>query len=394
MKILMVESLLWDSPYQVGSHKYARLFAEDGHQVFWLAPQWNLLGLVKHSLIKDEEAVPKSFRIWRHGGIRVHDNIVTYAPLTLLPYRNSPGLSSEMVANLSWRFTIPSLNSVLHHWGFNNVDVLWLTEPASYFSMRLVSYRFLVHRVFDDLQGHENLSKTTHQLQIRLIKDADIVLVTAKTLLQQVERIRRKAVHLVPNGVDYEHFVTPTDPPCEYEKIPPPRVVYVGAIREWFDVELLAYAARSLPQYSFVLIGDPLIDISLIRTMPNVFCLGSRDFRLIPAYLQHSQVGIIPFKVNRLTNSVHPIKLYEYFASGLPVVSVKLDEIYSIRSPAVLTSTPDEFVDALQRAAITTSSDASVRYRQFAEQHRWINRYAIVRDLLNQLDASYTTGVF
>jgi len=385
MKILMAESHLWDSPYQVGSHKYAALFARDGHQVFWLSPQRNLFGLLKHSLICDEKSVLRSYKIWKYGGIKVQDKIAIYSPMTLLPYRNSPVLSSKTVAKLSWKFTAPSLRRILRQWQFDSVDVIWLTEPASYYLVHLIPHRVLIHRVFDDLNGHKNVSKTTLLLQRQLIKMADVVFVTAQNLIEHVERIRRKSIYFLPNGVDFEHFAKQTSLPYEYEKIPPPRIIYVGAIREWFDVKLLANAARSLPQYSFILIGDILIDISLIKELPNVFFLGPRDFSEIPAYIQHCQVGIIPFKVNRLTNSIHPIKLYEYFACGLPVVSVKLDEISNIESPTVLASTYCEFIEALQYTVSSFSPEVSVRCQEFAKRNTWADRYLIIREFLKEL---------
>ena len=60
-------------------------------------------------------------------------------------------------------------------------------------------------------------------------------------------------IHYLPNGVDFDHF-NKADPslPADYNDIPSPRIVYVGSIAEWFDVELIKKAARTLPACSFV----------------------------------------------------------------------------------------------------------------------------------------------
>ena len=76
--------------------------------------------------------------------------------------------------------------------------------------------------------------------------------------------------------------------------------------------------------------------------------------RDLPAYLWNADVGIIPFDAvshAALVNSINPLKLYEYMACGLPVVSVAWEELRRIASPARLTGTPEDFIAALGQAS-------------------------------------------
>jgi len=76
-----------------------------------------------------------------------------------------------------------------------------------------------------------------------------------------------------------------------------------------------------------VLIGEARCDLGCLQGMSNVHVLGGRPYEELPAYCRGFDVGLIPFRMNRLTRAVNPIKLREYLAAGLPVVSAPLPEV-------------------------------------------------------------------
>ena len=88
-----------------------------------------------------------------------------------------------------------------------------------------------------------------------------------------------------------------------------------------------------------------------------------------------SDVGIIPFDVAghpQLVHNIHPLKLYEYMASGLPVVASRWKELEQIESPAILCDTAEEFIRAISDATrLTPDRTALVR---FASRHDWSQR--------------------
>jgi hypothetical protein len=98
-------------------------------------------------------------------------------------------------------------------------------------------------------------------------------------------------------------------------------------------------------------------------------------YSALPAYLQHADVALIPFDTTGhgdLIRHVHPLKLYGYLASGLPVVSSDWEEIRNIKSPAVLCGTPGEFVEAVS-AAVAERGDRRGRIA-FAQANDWGGR--------------------
>ncbi|HWC64982.1 MAG TPA: glycosyltransferase, partial [Thermoanaerobaculia bacterium] len=143
---------------------------------------------------------------------------------------------------------------------------------------------------------------------------------------------RPDALYL-PNGVDPSHFGRPGPTPADAFALSPsarrPIAGYYGAIASWFDAALLEDVARRLPGWDFLLIG-PFYHWALepwgLLNRPNVRWLGPREYAELPGYLAAFDVAIIPFVVNEITLATSPLKLFEFFAGGKPVVSTPLPE--------------------------------------------------------------------
>ena len=119
-----------------------------------------------------------------------------------------------------------------------------------------------------------------------------------------------------------------------------PVVGYYGALAEWFDYPLLDAVAARRPDWRFVLIG-PQYDESLpgqpLLERHNVRWLGPRDYVTLPGYLSLFDVATIPFRINPITLATSPLKLFEYFAGGKPVVTTPMPECEAF--PEVLIAT-------------------------------------------------------
>jgi glycosyltransferase involved in cell wall biosynthesis len=166
-----------------------------------------------------------------------------------------------------------------------------------------------------------------------LLSRTDVVITTSGPLYEN-KRLLHPNVHLVEHGVDYERLsrgVSEDLPiPLELATLPRPIIGYVGVVGEWVDLELLGSLARGRPEASIVVIGPVLVPHGACANLPNVHWLGERDHASLPGYLRLFDVGLIPFKHVPLTRSANPIKLYEYLAAGVPVVSTGLPSVRPI----------------------------------------------------------------
>jgi glycosyltransferase involved in cell wall biosynthesis len=162
-------------------------------------------------------------------------------------------------------------------------------------------------------------------------------------------------------------------------------VGYYGALADWFDYETVRYAANALPHYNFVLIGIEMGESfrkSGLSQLPNVFYLGRKDYEILPLYLYAFDVATIPFKINTVTSSTSPIKLFEYMAGGKPVVTSELPECKRYDGVFVARNS-EEFTQYIQRA-VELSDDANYikRLQVVAMENTWEARVRQIEEAL------------
>jgi glycosyltransferase involved in cell wall biosynthesis len=132
--------------------------------------------------------------------------------------------------------------------------------------------------------------------------------------------------------------------------LPRPLIGFYGTLQDWVDLDLIAYVARRHPEWSFVLIGKPLTDLSRLDGLSNVHVLGRRAHEDLPRYCKAFSVGIIPYVTNERISHVNPIKLREYLCAGLPVVSVAIPEVEHFSNHCAVARDYDEFNAAIEAA--------------------------------------------
>lgn len=371
MNALFFESLPYESAFRVGSHHYAERFLAQGWDAMWLSHPLSPLHLL-HPVKRDFEI---RMRAWRAGGIE-SCGMTYYSPMSLAPSASAPLLRSRAVARASARLTVPGVGDVLRRRGFTDPDLVWLTDPIYQPLAARIPSRCRVVRVADDTAAFANVPSAVRELEDAAIADADIVFAVASSVRDRLSATHPRVVHL-PNGVDAERFGAPFAEPDDLARIPGPRVLYIGAMEYWFDAALVAECARANPEASFVLIGPASPHVSELAGIGNVHVLGPRPYATVPAYMQHTDVGIVPFTRSPMVDAIHPIKVYEYLATGLPVVAVRWPELVAMRAPVELAER-DGFCDAVTAAIATGRAEGSDTRVAYAYANSWDARFEIV----------------
>jgi glycosyltransferase involved in cell wall biosynthesis len=178
---------------------------------------------------------------------------------------------------------------------------------------------------------------------------------------------------VIRNACEYEHFARPfpASRPGRSRKI----IGYHGALAEWFDTDLVAQAAQALPEHTFRLVGAYIPSVhERLAAIPNVELLGEVDYKHLPKYVRTFDVALLPFKILPLTLSTNPVKVYEYLAAGLPVVSVPLPEMKQFCGLVSLAEA-DDFIAAVKNAVESDSTEEEFAKRQaFARNETWEHR--------------------
>jgi glycosyltransferase involved in cell wall biosynthesis len=207
----------------------------------------------------------------------------------------------------------------------------WVFNPAAAVIAGTLGEELLIYQCVDEYSAFSGVqAQAMLQMEEKLLRQADLVLVSADLLLKSKSKINPNTV-LVRHGVDFSHFRKALDPetkvPEEIADLPRPIIGFFGLIADWVDTQLMAQVAQKYPQGSLVVLGKATTDVSALAALPNVHLLGRKPYADLPAYCKGFDVGLNPFRINELTLNANPLKVREYLAAGLPVVSTDIPEV-------------------------------------------------------------------
>ncbi len=384
-KAIFVSAIDYESPIQIGDHHLARQFARDGWKIAFISKPITPF----HFLSKERDSISR--RVANHKTKGVHHKIGTgeiwsYVPSSLFFPRNLPFLRNEFVYRYWHRTIFPNMSELLHKEGFYDIDLLYIRDPEQSYLLQQMNYAKAVFRIADNDAGFLFYNKYSSMIEAELSRKVDCVIYSAKEMENHIHKLQPKKSFYLPNGVDYFHFSSAEKiTPSMYKPMNRPIVVYAGSIDFWFDFDLINHLTEALPNYSFVMIGPNGKFADNFVPRSNLFLLGSIPYEELPAYLMNADIGIIPFNKERfptLVNSISPIKLLEFMACGLPVVSTKWIELENINSPATLCDSYQDFLVALEMI-IASSPINKQHLQEFASKNDWSNRYQELRRNIN-----------
>lgn len=380
-RILMACSQYWGSPLRVGSQQIARILAHDGWQVAYVSypiSPAHLFGPRAETRLKDR------FAIYRTGGGQADgDNLWAYVPGSVVVPANKPVLKSGWVHKNWHHLTVPPILGRIRQQGFGSVDVLYFDSVYFNFLLEGIRSRQVVYRAADDPKLRNTYCPAVGREQEALVKAVDLVLYPSRGVKNGIDPDDSEKFKYFSNGVVFDDYAAKAELPPEYAQIPKPRAVFAGAIVEWLNFQMLNRAAEALTGVSFVYIGPLLPPAKKIAKRKNVFLLGERDYDQLPGYLQHADVGMMPFDANKyadLVGGLNPAKLYQYFACGKPVVASDWREIREMDTPVFLSKDAGSFTGNI-RAAIEHPGDPA-EYVNIARANDWGRK---VRDLFGGL---------
>ncbi len=215
----------------------------------------------------------------------------------------------------------------------------------------------------DDALGGWGYSRTVEE---QIARRCDALVASAPSLVERLERLSNRPVTLVPNAVNTRLF-HPGDELARPADIPDgdgPVFEYHGSLYgDWFDWAALERTALAFPHARLVIIGD---DRRHPPMPANVHFLGLKPQHLLPAYLAHSDLAMIPFEVSETTHAVSPLKVFEYLAMGVPVASVPLEPLEGLEG----VYTDADLVNAVTVALAAGAPDVAA----VAAAHGWGER--------------------
>jgi len=274
---------------------------------------------------------------------------------------------------------------------FKQYDIIYTRETLAGFFFK--NFILELHVIPQRLKNfHINI----WQKAARLIVLTDIM----KTILEE-NKIKTK-IMVAPDGVDLEQF-SPSVKVNEVRKklrLPLDKkiVMYAGSLYlyGWKGVDVLLAAASYLsPDVKIVLVGGTNSEIEPLKQKAkatNIIFIGRRPYQEIPDYLQAADILVLPNTSGEAHSEKYtwPLKLFEYMASGRPIVASNLPSLREIlnKKNAWLVKPNDarelanglkEVLDDGQRA-ISVSQQA----RRDVTQYTWQKRARRIIDFISK----------
>jgi O-antigen biosynthesis protein len=241
----------------------------------------------------------------------------------------------------------------------------------------------VIYDCHDQLDSFSGVAQEIAAQEPALVAASELVICSADRLRRHCLALGAAAsrCHVVRNAVSGME-VTASPRVCP-ESGASPVIGYLGALEDWFDCDAIRIAALARPDWRFVLAGrSESRNLRSLLHLSNVAFIGEVTRDWVPGVLAGFDVATIPFALNTLTLGADPIKLYEYLAAGLPVVSARLPETERFGNCVHYYDEPQSFIDAVEAALNDRDESKRLQRRDAVKDETWESRCHQILSLL------------
>jgi glycosyltransferase involved in cell wall biosynthesis len=267
--------------------------------------------------------------------------------------------------------------------------IAWFMVPHLAGVVGRLNEQLSVYYCIDDYATLPDVNQDAiRSMDEELTRRADVVFASAESLRDRKLGLNSHT-YFSPHGVDVELFGRARDErtqvPADTAHLAKPVVGFFGLVEDWIDLELVDYLAENRPLWTFLFIGRVAVGEAKLPRRPNVHFVGKRPYESLPAYGKQFDVAIIPFKLTEVILHANPLKLREYLAMGLPIVSVSTPEIDKYSDVVEIARSREEYLAKLDAVLSGPPSPAMVRRRlERVAAESWDSRLREVLDVVTE----------
>lgn len=256
--------------------------------------------------------------------IKITNNIILLTPI-LLVYDVITLNINNTLKQINYSFFKKQINDVLSN---NKLKkIVFVTQPDLIDYVDYIHYDYVIYDMYDEFVV-SNSYKNINKREKKLIDISSQVFIVSNYLNElKIKEYPNIKSSISKNAIDKQLFYSNEKLPNKIEK----NIIYVGNIKKYIDIDLINFIAKNRPDYNLFLTGNADKYYKEQFLYSNIHFIGAKKYEDLPAEIRKNHIGIIPYKVDDSDNgyikSISPMKLYEYLASDLYVVSTLIPDV-------------------------------------------------------------------
>jgi glycosyltransferase involved in cell wall biosynthesis len=336
---------------------------------------------------------------WQAAGWRArlrHDHgVAILEPSRLNPLMHVAGIDRHLIG----RFARDFLACVGETTG--SAPIAYLFSPRFLPYVESLDGTRLVYHADDNFAAMRGWTDEQARMQEAVIARAELVVATTPNVAAWLGPAAAPKVMLLPNGADADAFEAGARAPCpgDLAAVPRPRISYVGSLNEKVDFPLLDALAAARPDWHWALIGKtwPVrrfegamrAAVERCRTRANVHFLDEKPYWELPSYVAHCDVNTMIYRTDGegWWRDIYPLKLHEYLATGLPVVSADVAAVRDFAEVVAICEGRESWLAALGEALAGGRGTPALRIA-VARANSWDDRASLLDAALRGIVAS------
>ena len=311
-------------------------------------------------------------------------------PVSFLP----KGFLYDIMLKYNARMLLKLIKKTLHELDMNHnlINFTSFNPAMGVMNGRKFGERSLIYYCYDEIKGSNFwMRKHGERMEEAFLAIADATIVTSKGLYES-KKPYTKRCFIVKNAVKAELFKQGLNTTINKEK----QVVgFVGTIDDRMNYDVVTHLIENLPKAEFIFVGRTLNEegAKLLKSYPNVKFAGPKDPEELPLYLKDFSVAIIPYINNKLTSGIYPMKINEYLAAGLPVISTRFGDMTDFEAIIKLADNKEEFLQFVISEISSNSAEKQQARIKVAEENTWVKRAEELSAAIEQTEKElYPTG--
>ncbi|QIP11504.1 glycosyltransferase family 1 protein [Spirosoma aureum] len=386
--IICVGQTTWEGDFQKA---VVQLMTELSarHRVLYVDYQFTLKDWLMGIMNRRPVPVRKLMRLSNPLTKKVVDTggeVYVWTPPLILPVNWLPAKPHDWLVRWNVRRVVKGLRRVMRQLNMTHPLVVNGLNPVFGLPMlnQLNEYA-TIYYCFDEITIAKWMSRHGSRYEPEYLQRVNAVVTTSETLRRSKALLQSKA-YCVKNGVNFDLF-NQARQLIDVRPDSNPIVGYLGSADDRINLELVEFCVQTMPDVTFQFVGEVHEEAITLRLSryPNVVFTPPRQPADLPPLLAGMSAAMIPFVCNEHTYTIYPLKINEYLAAGLPVVSTPFSILNDFDGVVELAASPADFAQALRRALADTSVTRVEERISMAKNNSWKKRAEEFEVVIGQL---------